>query len=255
MVHSVSFSLHDRIGGETVTPNNIDLLTAHQFTGEVIKLIQGGLKRSDLGQPTFEVSEGSYKLTVLVSAVAAISLEADMETLRETSDLDRIVPQRAEVVEAWQKRALRPESFRRYTIFDDSNPIHPPLNVDIDSAFRHKTADKWVFVEDYQLGRVFDIGGKNPNIHAQMKTGETIKISATENELAGADYLFMPTLVRFTGLKNTATGEMKDLSLIKAERAPTKIDEAALHALWEAGRKAWSDVENPDAWLDQLRGY
>lgn len=88
-----------------------------------------------------------------------------------------------------------------------------------------------------------------------MPNGQTIKVSSSESELEGADYLYRTAIVRYTGLKNIATGEIKDMHLINAKEAPPGIDESALQRLWEAGRRAWSDVANPTEWLENLRGY
>ncbi len=45
MRQSLSFSLHDEVEGRPLTPENVDLLTLHQFMGEVIALVQGDVSR------------------------------------------------------------------------------------------------------------------------------------------------------------------------------------------------------------------
>ena len=43
--------------------------------------------------------------------------------------------------------------------------------------------------------------------------------------------------------------------IIPPHTVPGFYDEAALDAFAEEGRIAWADVENPSAWVDELRGY
>jgi len=54
---ALSFSLQDEVDGRPLTPENVDLLTLHQFLGEVIELIQGEAKRAEMGQPTVATEE------------------------------------------------------------------------------------------------------------------------------------------------------------------------------------------------------
>ena len=75
---TLSFSLHDEMEGRPITPENVDLLTLHQFMGEVIELIQGEAKRAEMGQPSVVIEDGSVKLISVVASLVAASFHADI---------------------------------------------------------------------------------------------------------------------------------------------------------------------------------
>lgn len=43
----LSFSLHDEVEGRPLTPENVDLLTLHQFMGEVIDVASDDARKID----------------------------------------------------------------------------------------------------------------------------------------------------------------------------------------------------------------
>lgn len=96
---TLAFSLHDEMEGQPLTPKNVDLLTLHQFMGEVIDLLQGDAKRPEMGHPTVAIEDGSVKLVSLVTPLVAAAFQADMQMPATSTDLDSISPKRAQVIE------------------------------------------------------------------------------------------------------------------------------------------------------------
>lgn len=251
----LSFFLHDEVEGRPLTPKNVDLLTLHQFMGEVIELIQGEAKRAEMGQPSVAIEDGSVKLISMVATLVAASFQADMETLARTADLDAISSKRAQVIETWQGRSTKSDSKRRYSIAPgDKTAADKILQINSQSTFRHYQLDNWVRAEKYLSGRVVDLGGKTkPNIHLVLPTGESIKVDASESQLEGADYLYKAITLNVIAMEHIRTGELRELRLIDVVRPLKEIDEDKLKSLWRKGRAAWSEITSPTEWVAHLR--
>lgn len=250
---TLSFSLHDEVDGRLLTPENVDLLTLHQFMGEVIELIQGEAKRAEMGQASVAIEDGSVKLISMVATLVAASFQADMETLARTADLDAISPSRAQIIETWQRRSTKSDSKRRYSIAPDAE-TKMAVQINQQSAFRHHQLDNWVRAEKYLSGRVVDLGGKTrPNIHLVLPSGESIKIEASESQLEGADYLYKAITLNVNAMEHIRTGELRELRLIDVVRPLKEIDEDKLKSLWRKGRAAWSEITSPTEWVERMR--
>lgn len=253
--HPLAFSLHDVVEGQPLTPKNVDLLTLHQFMGEVIDLLQGDAKRPEMGQPTVAIEDGSVKLVSIVTPLLAAAFQADMQTLAASADLDSISPKRAQVIEMWQGRTTKAESKRRYSIAPDADrPDGMIVRIDRESAFRHRQLDNWVRAEKYITGRVVDLGGKTkPNVHLVLPSGESIKVEASESQLEGADYLYKAITLNVHAMEHIRSGQLRDLRLIDVVRPLKEIDEDKLKSLWRKGRNAWAEITSPTEWVERLR--
>lgn len=253
--HSVSFSLHDEVEGRTLTPQNVDLLTLHQFMGEVISLIQGDFTRVELGQPSVAIEDGSVKLVSLVPMIIAASLHHDLAGLANTQDLDSISSKRAEVIENWQARSAKDGSKRRYNLqalVDDEAPAQ--LEISPATQYRHLQRDSWVNAEKYLTGRVVDLGGKTkPNVHLVLASGQSVKIEATEDQLEGADYLYKSMILNVRVKEHIRTGEIRQARLIDVVKPIKEVDEDKLKALWRKGKEAWAGISSPTEWVENLR--
>ena len=84
----LAFSLHDVVEGQSLTPKNVDLLTLHQFMGEVIDLLQGDAKRAEMGQPTVAIEDGSVKLVSIVAPLVAAAFQAEIDVVRPLKEID-----------------------------------------------------------------------------------------------------------------------------------------------------------------------
>lgn len=251
----LEFFLRDEVEGRPLTPQNVDLLTLHQFMGEVIGLIQGEAKKSDLGAPSVALEPGSVKLVSIVGAVVAASFHADMRTLDRTADLDSISSKRAQVIETWQNRSRKAGSMRRYDVVCQTGERDEVrLHVGQKSDFRHLQRDRWTRAEKSLVGRVVDLGGKTrPNVHLVLASGESVMIDATETQLAGADYLYRNVMLQVEAMEHVVDGRLREVRLLDVVRPAREIDESKLARLWEKGREAWSQVTNPTEWVERLR--
>ena len=253
--HKLSFSLHDEVEGRPLTPENVDLLTLHQFMGEVIALVQGDASRQEIGQPSVSIETGSVKLATLVPVIVAASLHQDLKELNATGDLDAISPKRAEVIEKWQSRAAKAGSKTRYDLLAEvSGEASSRLEVNRETQYRHKQEDSWVLAEKYLTGRVVDLGGKTKaNVHLVLASGDSVKIDATESQLKGAAYLYEEMTLNVSVKEHIRTGEIRHARLIDVVKPSKEVDEDKLKALWRKGKEEWAGISSPTEWVEQLR--
>lgn len=252
---TLTFFLHDEVEGRPLTPENVDLLTLHQFMGEVIALEQGDLSRTEIGQPSVSIETGSVKLVSVVPLIVAASLHRDLAALASSQDLDTVSTKRAEVIENWQARAAKAGSKRRYDLLAEIEGEAPArLEISQHTHYRHLQLDSWVHAEKYLTGRVVDLGGKTrPNVHLVLASGESVKIDATEAQLEGADYLYKAMTLNVSVKEHIRTGEIRHARLIDVVKPLREVDEDKLKTLWQKGKKAWAGISSPTEWVEQLR--
>ena len=131
-----------------------------------------------------------------------------------------------------------------------------PLRIDRDTQIQHLAENAWVAVEKYVTGKVMDMGGKSPNVHLQLSDRtELLKISATEQQLAGKPHLFHEVTLRISAEQHLHTKELRDAHLIEFLPVSQEVDEGALTKLWEKGRTAWQHVAGATAWVEEIRGH
>lgn len=249
------FLLHDTVNGQPISPANVDLPTLRGFLEEVEKLIKGDSPSESLEDSQVRIEDGSLKVVTLVGLLLAASVDADVQTLERTGDLDAIQPPRAAIIELWQKRAQRSPS-RRYTIGSESTPAM--LEIGKEGLLQHRSENAWVAVERYLVGRIVNMGGKqNPNVHLVLTdSSESFRIDATEGQLGAEkeNQLYKERTLRVRAEQNLKTRELRDIQLVEFLPATLDPDEAALQALWKRGKEAWRGTGSASAWVEALRG-
>lgn len=249
------FRLEDHRKNVPLTPDTVDLPTLRGFLDDVEKLTKGNEPTASLKGSQVRIEEGSLKLLVLVSAHLAHSLQADLEHLEKTKDLDSIQTNRADIVEKWQARA-RKNPRRIYQIGREKSQ-RPMLRIARDTTWQRGNANSWVAVEKYLTGRVIDLGGKSAaNVHLLLPGGDTVVVESSEKALSAEkeNLIYREMTLRVLAEENLATGEMRNARLIEFVSTSNEVDEDALRRLWQGGEKAWAGVEDPAAWVEGIRG-
>lgn len=252
---ALEYSLDDLVGGQPLTPENVDLPTLRGFLEEVEKFIKGDVPGASLADSRVRIEKGSVKVVALVAHLLAADARADLAKLEQTRDLDAIQPKRAQVLEDWQKRARRSSS-RTYSISGGSSG--QSIKVTKTSQFQHAGENAWVSVEKHLTGKVVDLGGKqDPNVHLVLAdTGDSVRVGATEQQLAAEkeNQLYKEVTLRVQGEQHLKTKTLRNLRLIQFSSQTTEVDEEALASLWQKGRTAWKDVQSAAGWVETLRG-
>ena len=250
------FRLEDRREGVELTPDTVDLPTLRGFLDEVESFVRGDEPSPNLRESQVKIEEGSIKLLVLVSVVLAQSVVGDLKRLAESGDLDTMQPKRASIMEKWQSRSVSSE-FMTYSLGLE-NAKEPIVRVNRDTTWKHGQADSWVAVEKYLTGRVVDLGGKKkPNVHLVLEDGTTLKVGASEARLAAEkeNHLYQELTLRVEAEENILTGDLRNIRLLEFQKQANHVDEKALEKLWQRGREAWSSVDDPVKWVEEIRGH
>lgn len=250
----LEFSLNDVIGGQPLTPDNVDLPTLRGFLEEVETLIKGDVPGASLADSRVQIKKGSVKIVALVAHLLASDARADLAKLDKTGDLDAIQPSRAKIIERWQSRVRRTPS-RTYSIPNAAN--RHEIRISNTSQFQHAGENSWVSVEKHLTGKVIDLGGKSPNVHLILTdTGETVCVDATEQQLAAEkeNHAYKNVTLRVQGEQHLRTKKLRNLRLIQFSPQTTEVDEQSLASLWQKGREAWKEVKSAAGWVESLRG-
>lgn len=252
-INELRFSLRDRIGDAEIGPARVPLALLGQFQSEVSDFLKGSSRDVDPMQVQIAIEEGSLVL-VASGLLAAGSLWHDLDQLKQAESLDQIDSKRAAVVERWQG-AARQNPHRRYTVSE--NPIKTIMRIDVQSNFRKIAEDAWVIVEKYLHGRIVDLGGKiKANVHLELEGGATLPIASTHDLLANEErnWLYRSALLHVTAEENLHTGELRKLRLLAFEPYAPAYDEDEYKRMVERGTRAWADVKDAAAWIEELRG-
>ncbi len=251
----LEFALDDTIGGQSITPETVDLPTLRGFLAEVEKLIKGDVPAASLSDSRVRIEEGSVKVVVMAAHLLAADVRADLARLEATGDLDQIQPRRAEVIEQWQNRT-RVTPSRSYTLWREAGTA--PLRVASTSQLQHGSENAWVSVERYLTGKVVNAGGKQePNVHLVLAdSGATVKVSATEQQLGAEkeNQLYKTVTLRVQAEQHLRTHELRNIRLIQFLSQSEEADERVLANLWQKGREAWQDVRSAAGWVEAVRG-
>lgn len=250
----LEFSLHDKIGGQPLTPANVDLPTLRGYLDEVEQFIRGD-SAATLRDSRVRIEAGSVKIVALVAHLLAAEVRAESAKLASTGDLDAVQPRRAAIVEAWQSRSRRSPT-RTYSI--KAAPTVKMVRITAETQFQHASENAWIAVEKYLTGKVVNAGGKqDPNIHLVLiDTGATQHVSASEQQLGAEkeNRLYKTVTLRVQAEQHLRTGSLRNVKLLEFLRQATEADENALQSLWQKGADAWRDVSSPSGWVDALRG-
>ena len=66
--------------------------------------------------------------------------------------------------------------------------------------------------------------------------------------------LYKPAMLRITAEYNVMTREYRNARLLEFVEHDNRLDEKDLARLTQRGAKAWRDVPDAGAWVDDLRG-
>ncbi len=256
---TVEFVLDGTIAGQPVSASaGVPFLRFQEFNEEVQRYVQGSDDKAALRDLTVQISDGSYRLRVLIPAGLLASLVADTAQLARSAPLADIDPHRARVILRWQERA-KMDGQLTYAIRSPRGAF-PPVTVNKDSTLRREERVQWVQIERYLVGKILEWGGaQSPNIHLRPRNmKEAIIIDATEDQIhAERDNLvYHQAIVHVRARQNAQTGEIdkKSYKLIELRPYQPEVSEDRLQALFEKGAVAWKNVPDASAWVNERRG-
>lgn len=245
-------SLHDESAGYAISPSRVPLAALRGFARDVDDFLRGNSQGVDTTCLDVAVVQGS--LALQTAPLANPGLLADLRRLATSELLDGLDSKRRIVVERWQKTARSRHGMR---VHIGAAFLPEPIVISADSDFRADDADQWVRVERYFRGEIEEIGGHTrSNAHIRLPDGKALVVDAPRDFLRDdkVNRLYKPAMLRISAEYNVVTREYRQARLIQFVEHDQRADEQALSRLIERGAKAWADVPDAGAWVDELRG-
>lgn len=254
----LQFAIDDKLLGEDVSPTNISLPMLEEFIQQVTAFVKGSGK-INLKNIHTEIRQGSFAIAVVDEIGELEEAKRDYLAAANNTDLSSIDPSRREVLIQWQRNALKnvDRKYKLLSIADDKKVSDVSLVIDSESKF-HFHQVVWADVEQYIYGRVYDLGGKTKsNVHLLLEDGSTLKAEADASLLVGdkVNRIYRNQLVRVKARQNIDTKEVSDYQLVSYEKYSDEFNKEAFDEFVDNGTRAWSQVDNPVAWLENLRGH
>lgn len=250
--NELSFAINDRIKDAQLSPARVPLALLGEFQKDVKDFLVGAGRDVDPTQVEISIEEGSL-LFRAIGLVAATTLWADLDALKQPDALSRIDTKRAAVIERWQSAAKSNPSRRYVVVNQDKKPI---FSVDNTTDY-HQIDDVWVNVEKYLYGKIVDWGGKTkPNVHLELQTGKTLTVESSQLLIAQEqqNLVYKQTLLHVSAEESLLTGDLRNLRLLAFEHHQPAYDDNEFKQMVERGTQAWAGVENATQWLESLRG-
>ncbi|MDZ7589864.1 MAG: hypothetical protein U5L05_04065 [Rubrivivax sp.] len=248
----IRIALHDESGGYPISPRRVPLGVLRVFAKDVDELLRGDA--GDVAAKELEVAVTEGSLAIETAPTANPGLLQDLRSLCASQLIDGLNAKRRLVVERWQRGARSARNVR-YEITSSSLPA--AVIISATSDFHTDDADQWVRVERYVQGEVFELGGlSSVNAHLRLADGSTLLVSAARDTLSSdpKNRLFKQALVRIVADYNVKTREHRNAQLMEFVPQDRLLDENAMARMLERGKRAWADVPDAAAWVEELRG-
>jgi hypothetical protein len=242
-------------GSEELSPRNFDISDLRETLSRVESLLFPiGIK----GRPlvTYEMQEGSVKHIFRTSMQYAVMLGAVLTQITETGSLDFLELNTAKALEAFQEEAYRKNL--AWTISTSATP-DMPLSISRETHYR-RSESLLAPAEFFLYGKVTMLGGKNKGtIHIDTDEFGNLTVESSKKLLGELEknYLYHVLGIHASGLQNPLTSEIDRGSLVFREflKYDPRRNESYLRSLIDKARKSWSDVEDVDSWIQDIRGY
>lgn len=250
-------TIEGKVSDELLSPHNYDVREVMETLQLGLDVLFGGEKR---GRPqvTYALEEGSVRHVFTTVAAIATVANAELQEAQNSGSLANMEPVRAKAVLAFQETAKKHN--RTYTLGPSKGATS--LQVDSRTTFKAVIPRRWYETEFYFYGQIEDWGGSSrSNIHLLTLDRGTITLASTRDYLSSIEQnlLYKSCSVRAIGLEDAETGDIDYDSLKVIEIKPynrSNYDRQYLDKLSERTSKNWlGSVENPESWLNQLRGY
>lgn len=253
---SLYITIKGRAGDEPLAPGNYDVREVQEMLAIAVDVLFGSEKR---GRPlaTYAIQEGSVKhvLTTLLGIVTIAG--SQLEDAMHSHSLAQVDPVRARAIAAMQELAIKRK--RIYSVGVSNRETS--LTISDKTKFEIVESKNWAEAEIYLYGQIVDWGGTSKaNIHLLTDSGP-ITIPTTIEYLSSIEQnmVYKTCCVVAIGKEDAFTGEIDYSSLkVKEIRPYSKsfYDNDYINNLGKKAKANWlGDLENPEAWLQQLRDH
>ncbi len=255
-IGKIEIKVRGKKGNLELKPDNYDVR-------EIIEILQNAenllFPNSKSTRPiiTYEIAEGSVKHIIRTTLQAIIGFNAILAQIKtDNYSIDFLESPTARAFEFFQQQSQKNnyEYEIKTSISDDTKII-----INKDTKFI-RSEEIWVEAELYFYGIIVDAGGKSKaNVHLDTKEHGLLKIDASKELLTNYENnpLYKPYGVRAVGKQNVKTGEIEknSLRLVDIINYNPSYKEDYIKSLIKKAKKSWTDVNDADEWLENIRGY
>lgn len=230
--------------GKPLSLENTDLETLQKLLKQVEDIIGEGRC------VPIRLETGSIHVTCILTALAATVSLADIDHYRR-GNFDAITnTSRLKALQKMDRDARK--KGREYSITSNGKEYLRMNKGHYKASKRSCLLDMETELE----GIVLDAGGGGqPNIHLETSRGK-YTVSATRDQLSKIEGNILYKRIRLAVAckYDLTTNTTRDYVLKSIVELSDTIDEEAINAVMAHGTEAWKDVEDPHAWITELRG-
>ncbi len=252
----IQIKIIGRKGNFDLNPDNYDIREVIEMLQHVEHLLFPNT-RKDRPIISLKITEGSVNHIIQTTLQTVIGFDAILAKIKaENYSIDFLEYPTIRAFEFFQSEAQK--NNYQYEICT-SIAGGPTISINKGTKFI-RSEDIWVDAEFYFYGTIVDAGGKGKaNVHLDTKEFGLLKIEATRMLLK--DYesnpLYKPYGVRAKGKQNIKSAEIDKGSLILIDIIDynPSYKEDYIKSLIKKAKSNWSDVNDADEWLQNVRGY
>jgi len=236
---------------QPIQPKDVDISDIR----EIISNVETFFSKKQGKRPTisYQIKDGSVVHKFFTTVAIVASFNGIIAEVEARNSIDFLEKHQSNLITYLQKKAIKEDL---NISLSNSSTNNKTLVINNESNFK-KVESVWVQTELYLYGSIYDAGGLNkPNIHIKTEEYGNLTVSTTKEQLKGGESILYKTLgLKVSGKQNLQTDEIKDLFLFEfLEYNPVYDDEELNHLIKKASPQ-WNDVDDPDKWLNELRGY
>lgn len=247
-------TIEGTLDGKKITPDTLGLEKFGQVFNQFNKLVEVSISRDRhiLSEISFRFEEGS---AILVSDLPQTSHQLILDKVEEIKKGHPINIVESKVAASIYELKELADSFDDGAVLTigDNNTDYITLSKRMPLE---QFKEKFVDTETVIYGKLFAVGGKNPNIHiSPAGEGDTIIIDVDEKqakELAGNLYDDIGVLAMVK--KSTLTGKIAVASFLRLIPYSRVLDEGKFKKDKKIGTKVWANID-PVKWENEQRGY
>lgn len=235
----------------SLTPKDVDINEVKNVISDIETFLYPTREEKKLRpQISYDIESGSAKHKFYLPISAVILFNGLTTEIRKRKSLDFLDYKRQEVIDKFQKKAIK-EGF----IIEFNNSLSTESSLVIDTSTNYDMiAPKFYESEFYLYGEIYQVGGKNPNIHISTSKFGNITISATkERILNGEKKTYKPYGVKVKGKKSLSDGKFNDLKLVEFINYRPSFDKSLLDKIIDRASKNLNKITNLDQWIDGLK--
>lgn len=251
-IGEIEFHIEGQVGAEKLRPELVDIDEIKAVLEQASALLFPTEKRSNRPLISYEITDGSVKHKFKTLLQSVIGFGAVLSQIESEGQIDFLHDRSAAAIETLQSLAKE----KNYVVTVSAN--NKQLQIDRTTHFE-RSEQVWVDAEFYLYGELVDAGGKRrPNIHLDTKEYGTLRITVDKDYLRQREQnlLYKKFGVRASGRQNLRTSELDQSSLkfIELLDLEPTYSEKYIDSQVEKATTAWSQVDDPDTWLNEMRG-